>query len=150
VQTSKGMKPLTGVGGVANQPALEICNNTLQRLLSAPYDWRFNRNAVPPFTTISGQQDYVISGCTVFCKGRYIIQLNAVNSPNGAGLTESGTTVKALFNDFAPNGMASGTGPAVGDAITVLGANQSAYNITSGIITAVLGPNSFQYTAAIG
>jgi hypothetical protein len=150
VQTSKGMKPLTGVGGVANQPALEICNNTLQRLLSAPYDWRFNRNAIPPFTTIAYQQDYVISGCSVYCKGRYIIHLNAVISPNGPGLTQAGTTVTALFNDFAPNGLPVGGGPAVGDIITVAGANQSPYNISSGVITAVLSPVSFTYEAAFG
>ena len=149
VQTSKGMKPLTGVGGVVNQPALEICNNTLQRLLAAPYDWRFNRKMIPPFTTIAYQQDYVISGCNVFCKGRYIIHVNAVNSPNGPGLTESGTTVTVLFNDFAPNGLPVGGGPSVGDTIVVAGANQSGYNITSGIITALLSPTSFQYAAGI-
>ena len=149
VQTAKGMKPLTGVGGVSNQPALEIVNNTLQRLLAAPYDWRFNRLSILPFTTIAYQQDYVISNCNVFCKGRYAIHLNAVNSPSGPGLSESGTTVTALFNDFAPNGLPSGGGPSIGDIIAVNGANQAGYNITTGVITAVLSPTSFQYVAGV-
>src|SRR6266404_3928782 len=150
VQTSKGMKPLTGVGGVTNQPALEICNNTLQRLHTAPYDWRFNRRAILPFTTIAYQQDYIISNCNAFCKGRYVIHLNAVNSPSGPGLSESGTTVTAVFNDFAPNGLPVGGGPSIGDIITIAGANQAAYNITLGVITAVPSPTSFKYTAAVG
>jgi len=149
VQTAKGMKPLVGVGGVANQPGLEICNNTLQRLFTAPYDWKFNRRAILPFTTVAYQQDYIISNCNVFCKGRYAIHLNAVNSPSGAGLTESGTTVTANYSDFAPNGLASGGGPSVGDTIAVNGANQAGYNISTGTITAVLSPTSFQYIAAV-
>jgi hypothetical protein len=149
VQTSKGMKPLTGVGGIPNQPGLDICNDVLQKNFCAPYNWRFNKFAIPPFTTIPYQQDYIISGCNVFCKGRYIIHLNAVNSPNGPGLTQSGTTVTALFNDFAPNGMSSGAGPNPGDLITISGAAQGGYNITTSI-TAVLTPTSFTYTAVAG
>src|SRR5882724_3805110 len=149
VQTSKGMKPLTNVGQVPNQPGLEICNNTLQRFFCAPYDWKFNRRAILPFTTIAYQQDYVISNCNVFCKGRYALHVNAVNSPSGAGLIEAGTTVTVNFSDFAPNGFASGVGPSIGDIIAVNGANQAAYNVSAGIITAVLSPTSFQYVAAV-
>jgi hypothetical protein len=149
VKTSKGMKPLTGVGGVANQPGLELCNNVLQKCLSAPYNWRFNKFAMLPFTTIPYQQDYLISNCNAFCKGRYIVQLNAVNSPNGPGLTQSGTTVTALFNDFAPNGMANGTGPNTGDTVIIKGANQAGYNITAVILSTPTN-TSFTYTATGG
>jgi hypothetical protein len=143
------MRPLVGVGQIANEPALTLCNNTLQRLLSAPYNWRFNKQAAPPFTTIAYQQDYLISGCTAYCKGRYIVSLNAVNSANGAGLSESATTVTGLFNDFAPNGLPVGASPAVGDTITVSGAANAGYNITA-TVTAIPTTTSLQYTAASG
>lgn len=149
MQTSKGMKPLVGVGGIPNQPALELCNNTLQELLSSPYNWRFNKNSILPFTTIAYQQDYLLSGCNASVKQRYIVHLNAQNSPNGAGLTQAGTTVTATFNDFAPNGLPSGQQPNVGDTVTVGGANDSKYNITA-TITATPTATSFQYTAVGG
>lgn len=148
VSTSKGMKPLVGVGGIANQPGLSICNQTNQKLLSAPYAWRFNKNAVPVFTTIAYQQDYIVSGCNAVCLGRYAVSLNAQTSST-PGLTEAGTTVTATFSDFAPTGLATGTGPKVGDTIMVAGANQAGYNITTAI-TAVPNATSFQYTAVGG
>jgi len=150
VQTSKGMKPLVGVGGIANQPALDICNDTLQQLLSAPYAWRFNKNAIGVFTTIPYQQDYIVSGCNIVSLGKYALMVNAQTSTNGAGLTEAGTTVTATFNDFAPTGWPAGiTQPRVGDTITVSGALQAGYNITT-VITAVPTTTSLQYTAVGG
>lgn len=146
VQTTKGMKPLVNVGGIANQPGLDICNNTLQKLMCAPYNWRFNKFEVRPFTTIPYQQDYWISNCNAFCKGRYAVHLNAINSPKGAGLTQAGNLVTALFNDFAPNGLGTGLGPTVGDTVIIDGAGQSGYNITA-TISAVPTPTSFQYQA---
>ncbi len=150
VQTCKGMKPLVGVGGVANQPALDICNDTLQQLLSAPYAWRFNKNAVPVFTTIPYQQDYIVSGCSAVCTGKYAVSLNSQNSTT-AGLTEAATTVTACYSDFAPNGFPAGIAqPTVGDTITVSGATQSGYNITATITAVNASAKTFQYTAAGG
>lgn len=149
VMTAKGMKPLVGVGGIANQPGLSICNQVNQQLLSAPYAWRFNKNAIPVFTTIAYQQDYIVSGCNIVRKGRYALHVNAQNSTNGAGLTEAATTVTATFNDFAPNGFPAGQGPVVGDSIVVAGAKQSGYNIAA-TVTAVPTATSLQYTAVGG
>jgi hypothetical protein len=149
ISTAKGMKPLVGVGGIVNQPGLDICNNVLQKLLSAPYAWRFNKNSVPVFTTIPYQQDYLVSGCNAVATGKYAVSLNNANSTT-PGLTESATTVTATFSDFAPNGFPAGiTSPKIGDTITVAGASQAGYNITT-TITAVPSSTSFQYTAAGG
>lgn len=151
VQTSKGMKPLVGVGGIANQPALDICNDTLQELLSAPYAWRFNKNAIPVFTTIPYQQDYIISGCNVVATGKYAISLNANNSPNGAGLTEAGTTATATYSDFAPTGFPAGIAqPTIGDVIIVSGATQPAYNGTQVITLTNPATKTFQYSGIAG
>src|ERR1700677_3681833 len=40
-----------------NEPALTVGNIVLQRMLGAPFRWRFNRNSLT-FTTITGQTDY--------------------------------------------------------------------------------------------
>ena len=169
------MAPLIDAGGISQEPALSICNNTLQSLLSSPYDWKFNKGSIPPFTTIPYQQDYVLSGCQMIVTTAStppvnvcVVHLNAVNSANGAGLTESGTTVTALFSDFAPNGtfglngppgstpVTSGTSvPQVGQLVTITGASQAGYNVTNAVITATpLAANggilSVQFTAAGG
>ena len=156
------MSPLIGAGGVPNEPALSICNDVLQTLLSSPYDWKFNKGSILPFTTIPYQQDYVLSGCQMLVQTAgspptnvCTVHLNALNSANGPGLTQSGTTVTATFSDFAPNGtfglngppgstpVTSGTSiPVPGNVVTIRGAAQSAYNVTQAVITQqVFGAN---------
>lgn len=49
--------PVSGVGGVANEPALSIANQVQQTLLAPPFGWRWNR-ASTTFNTVIGQQDY--------------------------------------------------------------------------------------------
>lgn len=43
-----------------NEPALTVGNIVLQRMLGAPFRWRFNRNSLT-FTTITGQTDYSVT-----------------------------------------------------------------------------------------
>jgi len=52
--------PIVGVGGYQNEPALSICNNVIQRMLSRPYNWKFNSKVAQSFLTsgTSNQQDY--------------------------------------------------------------------------------------------
>lgn len=54
---SIGQRPLTGVGGFANEPALSIGDWVRNFLLSPPFAWRWNRNAIQ-FQTVIGVQDY--------------------------------------------------------------------------------------------
>jgi len=35
--------PIIGVGGYQQEPALSICNNVIQEMLSEPYNWKFNQ-----------------------------------------------------------------------------------------------------------
>ncbi len=158
-QTHVRMAPLINAGGVLNEPALSICNDTLQSLLSSPYDWKFNKSAIRPFTTIPYQQDYVLSGCRMSVTAGFVnvcsVHLNALNSANGPGLKQSGSVVTALFSDFAPNGtfglngppgsqpVTSGSSiPTPGQTVTIEGASQPAYNVTNAVITGqVIGTN---------
>lgn len=48
--------PVSGVGGVANEPALSIANQVQQTLLAPPFGWRWNR-ANTTFSTVAGTQD---------------------------------------------------------------------------------------------
>ena len=50
--------PLTGVGGVANEPAFSIGDWVRQFILNAPFAWRWNR-VQNVFTVIQGTQDYI-------------------------------------------------------------------------------------------
>jgi hypothetical protein len=158
-QTHVRMAPLINAGGVPNEPALSICNDTLQSLLSSPYDWKFNKGAILPFTTIPYQQDYVLSGCRMDVTAGFVnvcsVHLNSVISANGPGLTQSGNTVTALFSDFAPNGTFGLNGPpgsqpvttgssipTPGQFVTITGALQQAYNVTKAVITGqIIGAN---------
>ncbi len=156
------MAPLMGAGGIANEPGLSLCNDTLQRLLAQPYDWKFNKYALPSFTTIPYQQDYHISGCQMSITNSNsppspvcIVHLNSVQSAKGPGLTQTGNVVTAIFSDFAPNGTFGLNGPPgstpvttgasipqIGNLVTIENALQPAYNVTNAVITGlVLGTN---------
>lgn len=134
-RTRTRMIQLVNVGGIPNQPGLDICNDVLQTLLSSPNNWKFNKAAIPPFTTIPNQQDYLIAGCTLTVAGKASVHLNSVLSST-PGLTESGNTVTATFSDFAPNGIQgispSGQPPnfVAGDVAVLAGQNQTGYGTT--------------------
>ena len=120
---------------------------------------------VPFFTTIPNQQDYWISGCTanVFSGDamppftanlpmpfhKAAVHLNSVLD-DPPGLQQSGTTVLAVFNKFAPHGI-QGLGTSqmpprffVGDKVLIEGAGDSSYN-GEHIITFVPTINSFTF-----
>jgi hypothetical protein len=57
--------PALATGGFAFSPALSIANDVMQALINGgpaaqPYNWKWNRFNVTPFTTISYQQDYFV------------------------------------------------------------------------------------------
>ena len=57
--------PALATGGLSMSPALSIANDVMQGLINGgpagqPYNWKWNRFNLPPFPTISLQQDYFI------------------------------------------------------------------------------------------
>lgn len=151
------MVQLVNVGGIPNQPALDLCNDVLQTLLSSPNNWKFNKGSIPPFTTIQNQQDYIISGCAmnvVSASGspRCNVSLNSQLSST-PGLTEVSTTGTATFSDFAPNGImglgsSSTTNIQPGDQATITGALQPGFNGTFTVLSATT--TSVTFTAPGG
>jgi hypothetical protein len=57
-RTFTKLVPIVGVGGFSNEPALTICNDVIQDILSFPYNWKWNRSSAPSFNTVDKQQDY--------------------------------------------------------------------------------------------
>lgn len=152
-RTRVRMVQLINVGGIPNQPGLDICNDVLQTLLSAPNNWKFNKAEIPPFTSIPNQQDYWISGATAAVDRKGMVSLNSVLSVP-AGLVEIGTDVLATYDRFAPDGIqGKGTSSmpplfAIGDTVSIKGAGDGSYN-GNFLITDVPSPTSFVYTAPV-
>ena len=143
------MIQLVNVGGIPNQPGLDICNDVLQTLLSAPNNWKFNKQLLPDFTTVPNQQDYWVSGASASVDRKAVVALNSVLTVP-AGLVEVGNDVVASFDRFAPDGI-QGVGTsqmpplfAIGDQVTIAGAGNGTYNGTFAI-TDVPSKTSFVY-----
>ena len=148
-RTRVRMIQLINVGGIPNQPGLDICNDVLQTLLSAPNNWKFNKAELPSFTTIPNQQDYWVSGCTASVDRKAIVSLNSMLSVP-PGLEQVGNDVTASYDRFAPNGI-QGLGTSqmpplfgIGDQVTIKGAGDGFYNGTF-TITDVPSVTSFTY-----
>lgn len=59
--------PALATAGYENQPALRMANTVMRAMITGgpdgqPYNWKWNRFYVPPFPTISWQQDYFVPG----------------------------------------------------------------------------------------
>ena len=55
-------RPQSGVGNIANEPALTTANKIIASILAAPFAWSWNRKVLPAaITTAIGTQDYAIS-----------------------------------------------------------------------------------------
>lgn len=52
------LTPVLGTSGWAQEPALTIANDVMQKFLAQSLNWKFNRAYVPTFLTVSLQQDY--------------------------------------------------------------------------------------------
>jgi hypothetical protein len=57
-RTIGDLSPILAAGGYSAQLPLEIANDVMTELLAQRFNWKFNRIIVPPFYTISWQQDY--------------------------------------------------------------------------------------------
>lgn len=84
--THSDLMPLAGVGGYTNEPALSLCNDTLQDLLSAPIDWKFNRVEMPTLFTSNTKRDYQFAGAAAFTLGGSSAGA-AIGLASGSGIT---------------------------------------------------------------
>jgi hypothetical protein len=66
-QSMGDLAPALSTGGWSTAPALSIANDVMNAMLlggpnGQPFNWKWNRFNVSPFTTISYQQDYFVPG----------------------------------------------------------------------------------------
>ena len=80
--------PALATGGFSQQPAIQIANMVMQAMLlggpgGQPCNWKFNRFLVPPFPTISWQQDYFVPGVVAlgWLESAYGIQFTNTSQP---------------------------------------------------------------------
>jgi len=101
-QQHNELMPLTGVGGVANEPALSIANDTLTMLLSESFPWKFNRGFMPVFVTCPNKQDYKFAGSCAFTTtgGGVGIDLKSNNAITQAGSTVTVRLLESCTNVF--------------------------------------------------
>lgn len=86
--------PIADVGGFSNEPALSLCNDTLQELLAQPFNWKFNSKTAPLLVTQMYRQDYLFAGASAFTsEGGVGIDLKSNNAITAVGTT---ITVKCL------------------------------------------------------
>lgn len=148
-RTNTRLIPIVGVGGLGSEPALSICNDVLQETLSAPYDWRFNRINLPPFSTFQYVQDYPVTGATAT-----VIATNN-NNPN-AGIAPIGPATTSSL--FPTNGLTWAGGVATvtttvpttfqaGSQVIIANATVNGYNGTFPIASVI---SSTQFTYNVG
>lgn len=120
-RTHVSLMPLAGVGGFTSEPALSLCNTTLQELLAQPYAWKFNRIEMPMLVTYPNRQDYTFAGATAFTLGS-TSRGAAIGLATSNAVSESGTTV--TVTTLQPHGFT------VGDTVYMTGNTVAAYNST--------------------
>jgi hypothetical protein len=81
--TFADIAPVTSVGGFSDQPALRIANRVMTTMLAQTFNWKFNRFQVPPFVTISWQQDYATVNLTTlgWIENCILIDINNTSLP---------------------------------------------------------------------
>lgn len=90
--THGDLMPLAGVGGYTNEPALSLCKDTLQDLLSSPHDFKFNRVEMPFLVTAPTRQDYQFGGAVAFTLGSTSNGIG-IGLASGNAITVSGGVV---------------------------------------------------------
>jgi hypothetical protein len=121
-RTQAKLSLLSGVGGVAMEPALTIANDVMQEICAPPYAHKWNRAEMPMFITAPFKQDYLHAGAVIFSltKGGVGIALKSAN-----GISQSGTTVTVNTLENIPSNWAAG------DIVYIIGADVAAYNSVS-------------------
>ena len=82
------VSPALATGGLSQDPARSIANDVMQALINGgpggqPYNWKWNRYNLPPFPTISLQQDYFIPGLVNlgWLESAWAVNLNQTSVP---------------------------------------------------------------------
>lgn len=77
---------LGGAVGYSTEPLLTACNDVMCRILDESMPWKWNRKVIPPFLTVSLQQDYCTNLTDVsWLEACWIVDINnSTSNSNGA------------------------------------------------------------------
>ena len=150
--THVDLLPLSGVGGYANEPALSLCNDVLQKLMAPPIaplpgqrplilDWKWNRAEMNMLVTSPYRQDYLFAGAVLFSLNAG--QSAGIDLASANALTISGSTVTIKTLEQY-NG-------AVGDVCYIRGTGSNYDStFTQNGVTSSFGGNTYTITGISG
>lgn len=81
------LQPLLPVGGYATNTALTIATDVMNDMIAQRFNWKWNRMKIPPWYTISWQQDYAQLSASLWTspigwlEGAYWIDINNTSLP---------------------------------------------------------------------
>ena len=77
---------LGGAVGYSTEPLLTACNDVMCRILDESMPWKWNRKVIPPFLTVSLQQDYCTNITDLsWLEACWIVDINnSTSNSNGA------------------------------------------------------------------
>ena len=77
---------LGGAAGYSTEPFLTLLNETISRILDESLPWKWNRFQIPPFLTVSLQQDYCTQVTDIgWLENAWIVDINnSTSNSNGA------------------------------------------------------------------
>ena len=97
---------LGGAAGFHQEPLLTIANEVMSRILAENMPWKWNRALIPPFLTVSLQQDYCTTITDVgWLENGWIVDINnSTSNANGAPKPIRGLeTVRDQFQTSGQN-----------------------------------------------
>lgn len=157
--THADLLPLTGVGGYTNEPALSLCNDTLQELLATEqFPWKSNRVRLDSGSGIAGtpygsfivtqqnKQDYLFAGAVAFTTNGGV----GIGLASNNAITQTGavTTVNTLeTHPFAVGDTVYLFGCTVAGYNSALSQTASAWTYTGGYTITAITATSFTFTA---
>lgn len=178
--THTDLLPLTGVGGITDEPGKTICNEAASEIINDENDWKWNsvelcsplgltQGTGQPLIVYQSKQDYLFAGASAFT-------MNITPSGGSTGVNSSGASV-----DLASNNAVTVAGGvvtvntlephrfAVGNTVFLFGlvaksgnsANAAKYNSTftdngnqtawaGGYVLTAVTTNSFSFAAVAG
>ena len=77
---------LSGASGYSSEPMLTVANEVMSRILAENMPWKWNRQIVPPFLTVSLQQDYLTNLTDIgWLEDAWCVDINnSTSNSNGA------------------------------------------------------------------
>lgn len=101
--THTDLLPLTGVGGITDEPGLSICNEAASEIINDENDWKFNSTELcsplgltqgtgQPLIVYQSKQDYLFAGASAFT-------MNITPSGGSTGVQSSGASIDLASNN---------------------------------------------------